>query len=164
MEVERATGHGVVVACSALKRSYRDRLIGTRTGVRLVYLHGSRELLAARIAARHGHFMPASQLDDQLATLEPPTPDENAISVDVVVFCDDDVAEIDAYPEHDPLFLGRPCIALGHPTLHGDRAGDGLNDAWKLDQDSVAGRLDDAAFVLGDFGVDEFTAMVSEPP
>ena len=75
-------GYGIVT-CSALKRAYRDRLIGGRDGIRLVYLHGPRDLLAARIAARTGHFMPPSLLDSQLATLEPPGPDENPISLDV---------------------------------------------------------------------------------
>ena len=78
-----AAGENGIVTCSALKRAYRDRLIGARGGVRLVYLHGARDLLAARIAARRGHFMPPSLLDDQLATLEPPAPEEHAISLDV---------------------------------------------------------------------------------
>jgi gluconate kinase len=51
--------------------------------VRLVYLHGDRALLAARVAARHHEYMPASLLDSQLATLEPPGADENPISVEV---------------------------------------------------------------------------------
>jgi carbohydrate kinase (thermoresistant glucokinase family) len=72
-----------VLTCSALKRSYRDIIVGTRPGVRLVYLKGSTELIAARIAARHGHFMPASLLDSQFATLEEPGPDERPITVDV---------------------------------------------------------------------------------
>ena len=54
-------------------------------------------------------------------------------------------------------------ISLAHSTLHRDRAGDGLNDTRKFDQDAVAGRFDDAAFVLGDFRIDEFAAMRSEP-
>jgi len=70
-----------IVTCSALKRSYRDVLRGD--GVIFVYLAASRELIAHRLAARHGHFMPAALLDSQLATLEPPGPDEQAITVDV---------------------------------------------------------------------------------
>ena len=70
-----------VVTCSALKRQYRRRIIGDRPQVRLVYLDGPRELIAGRLAARHGHFMPASLLDSQFATLEPPGPDENPITV-----------------------------------------------------------------------------------
>ncbi len=70
-----------VVTCSALKRDYRRRIIGDRAGVRLVYLDGSRELIAERLAARRGHFMPASLLDSQFAALEPPAPDENPITI-----------------------------------------------------------------------------------
>lgn len=69
-----------VVACSALKRSYRDVLRGD--AVVFVYLEGSRELIAQRMTARHGHFMPVALLDSQFAALEPPGPDEHAITVD----------------------------------------------------------------------------------
>jgi carbohydrate kinase (thermoresistant glucokinase family) len=72
-----------VVTCSALKRAYRDLLIGKRDGVTLVYLDGSHELIAQRMAARHGHFMPAALLDSQFATLEPPEADESPIVVAV---------------------------------------------------------------------------------
>jgi carbohydrate kinase (thermoresistant glucokinase family) len=78
-----ATGP-VVVACSALKRAYRDRLRAAAPELQLVFLDGSRELLASRMAARPGHFMPASLLDSQLATLERPDPDEYPVTVDVV--------------------------------------------------------------------------------
>ena len=70
-----------IVTCSALKRSYRDVLRGP--SVVFVYLAGSRELIARRVAARQGHFMPAALLDSQFAALEPPGPDEHAITVDV---------------------------------------------------------------------------------
>jgi len=83
--------------------------------------------------------------------------------VDVVVIRDDDVAEVDADPEYDLLFLGRPSIALSHPPLHRNRASDGLNDTRKFYQDAVAGRLDDAALMFGDLRVDKFPAMGSEP-
>ena len=75
--------HGIfgVVAGSALKRQYRRRIIGDPFQVRLVYLEGPRKLIAGRLAARHGHFMPASLLDSQFAALEPPGPDENPIAV-----------------------------------------------------------------------------------
>ncbi len=72
-----------VVTCSALKRAYRERIIDGRSGVRLVYLEGSRQLIGARLSARRGHFMPASLLDSQFAALEPPGPDENPITVSV---------------------------------------------------------------------------------
>ncbi len=74
----------VVGACSALKRSYRD-FITEKAGepVLFVHLHGTRELLAERIAARHHEYMPASLLDSQIATLEVPAPDENALIVPI---------------------------------------------------------------------------------
>ena len=76
-------GSGLVVACSALKRSYRDILRSELSDVRFVFLKGSRDLLAERLAKRGGHFMPASLLDSQLVTLEEPAPDENAWVVDI---------------------------------------------------------------------------------
>ncbi len=79
----QAAGEGVVLSCSALKRRYRDLLRQGAPDLRLVYLHGSRELLAERIAARCGHYMPASLLDSQLATLEAPGADEHALAFDV---------------------------------------------------------------------------------
>jgi carbohydrate kinase (thermoresistant glucokinase family) len=72
-----------VITCSALKRSYRREIIGEGNDVRLVYLEGSRRLIAERLARRQGHFMPASLLDSQFAALEPPGPDENPITVSV---------------------------------------------------------------------------------
>lgn len=78
-----AAGRGAVVACSALARRYRDRLGLARPGVVLVHLDGSRDLLAARLSSRQGHFMPPGLLDSQLATLERPAADERAIVVDV---------------------------------------------------------------------------------
>jgi len=68
-----------VITCSALKRSYRDRLRGDR--VVFVHLSGTRDLLLSRMSKRMGHFMPASLLDSQLATLEPLGPDEAGIVV-----------------------------------------------------------------------------------
>jgi len=78
----RTGGHGVI-ACSALKRRYRDVLIGARSDVRLVYLQGSEPLIARRIAARPGHFMPSQLLNSQFETLEEPGPDENPIVVSI---------------------------------------------------------------------------------
>lgn len=79
----RARGECGVLTCSALKRSYRDVIIGHRREVVLVYLKGSRDLIHQRMAARHEHFMPVALLDSQFATLEEPTPDEHPIIVDV---------------------------------------------------------------------------------
>ncbi|HWD58219.1 MAG TPA: gluconokinase [Stellaceae bacterium] len=70
-----------IVTCSALKRRYRDAIIGTRDGVRLVYLEGSAPLIAGRLGERRGHFMPASLLQSQFTTLEPPMAEEHPILV-----------------------------------------------------------------------------------
>lgn len=74
----------VIIGCSALKRAYRD-IIRERAGEPACFLHleGSRETLSERMAKRSGHFMPASLLESQLATLEPPGPDERAITADI---------------------------------------------------------------------------------
>jgi gluconokinase len=79
----RARGECGVLTCSALKRSYRDIIIGDRPETVLVYLKGSRHLICRRMAARHEHFMPVALLDSQFATLEEPTPEEHPIIVDV---------------------------------------------------------------------------------
>jgi carbohydrate kinase (thermoresistant glucokinase family) len=79
----RARGESGVLTCSALKRSYRDVIIGDRPDVTLVYLRGSQDLIRRRMAARHEHFMPVALLNSQFATLEEPTPDEHALTVDV---------------------------------------------------------------------------------
>src|SRR5207342_531694 len=90
----RQAGKAGVITCSALKRRYRDFLARGRPEVRLLYLHGDIELIAARVAARKGHFMSASLLDSQLATLEEPGPDEYPIYADVARPVDDIIAEI----------------------------------------------------------------------
>ena len=74
-------GRPGIVTCSALKKSYRDVLRGD--DVIFVYLAGTPELIMQRLAARHGHFMPPALLDSQFAALEPPTPDEHAITLDI---------------------------------------------------------------------------------
>jgi len=79
----RARGESGVLTCSALKRSYRDIIIGDRQDVMLVYLKGSHGLIHRRMAARHEHFMPVALLDSQFATLQEPTPDEHPVTVDV---------------------------------------------------------------------------------
>ena len=78
----RRAGRSVVLACSALKRRYRDVLRLGAPDLRVVHLAGDRAMLAARLAARQGHYMPASLLDSQLATLETPDPDERAVTLD----------------------------------------------------------------------------------
>lgn len=77
-------GRGCVVTCSALKRAYRDRLRAAAPGVRFIHLHGDMALVAARQAARQGHFMPPSLVASQFATLEPPAAEEqDVIALDV---------------------------------------------------------------------------------
>lgn len=78
-----AQSAGLVVSCSALKRAYRDLLRRGAPDLRFVHLHGDRALLVQRTIARVGHYMPPSLLDSQLAILEPPQADENAISFHV---------------------------------------------------------------------------------
>jgi len=80
---QAAEGQPGIVTCSALKRAYRDVLAAGREQVLFVYLCGSQALIAARMAARKGHFMPPALLDSQFAALEPPEPDEHAIVIDI---------------------------------------------------------------------------------
>ncbi len=79
----RHRGQGCVVTCSALKRAYREALRDVAPELRLVFLHGPQPLVAARQAARRDHFMPASLVSSQFATLEPPVPEERVIALDV---------------------------------------------------------------------------------
>jgi carbohydrate kinase (thermoresistant glucokinase family) len=83
IDTTRRSGGHAVVACSALKRSYRDVLIGERFDVRLLYLKGDETLIARRMAARHEHFMPRSLLHSQFEALEEPGADENPIIVSI---------------------------------------------------------------------------------
>lgn len=76
-----ASGTGLVVACSALKRSYRDFLVQLAPDATFAYLHATPELIAERLGHRHGHFMPAALLQSQLQTLEPLQPDEPGVTV-----------------------------------------------------------------------------------
>jgi gluconokinase len=80
--VSRDGGH-VVMACSALKRAYRDLLVHGRDDVRIVFLSGSQPLIADRLAQRKGHFMPPGLLDSQFKTLEPPQTNEHPINVSI---------------------------------------------------------------------------------
>lgn len=76
-------GGGLAVACSALRRSYRDAILAKAPGTRFVHLTGSEEVLASRLEGRTDHFMPTGLLLSQLATLEPLDEDEPGIVVDV---------------------------------------------------------------------------------
>jgi len=79
----RRDGRGLVLACSALKRGYRERLGAGRPGVRLVFLDGPEPLIRERLQRRVGHFMPASLLASQCAALERPTAEERPVTIDV---------------------------------------------------------------------------------
>lgn len=78
-----ASDAGLVIACSALKRAYRDIIRAGDPSVVFAHLHGTRELLSSRMAARPGHFMPLSLLDSQLETLEELQADEESVVVDI---------------------------------------------------------------------------------
>lgn len=81
--LRNAESGGLVIACSALKRSYRSLLVEVEPRTSFVFLDGSRELLESRMTQRHGHFMPAGMLDSQLATLEPLGRDEPGFAVSI---------------------------------------------------------------------------------
>lgn len=95
-----ADGTGLVVACSALKRSYRDAIVARASHVVFLHLRGTRDTLAERLGGRAGHFMPATLLDSQLASLEDLSADELGVVVDVSsglnAVADDAVARIRA--------------------------------------------------------------------
>jgi ribose 5-phosphate isomerase A len=80
---QRAKKQPGIVTCSALKRAYRQIIIGDRPEVRLVYLRGGWDLIAEHLEGRHGHFMPAALLQSQIDTLEEPDPSEDPLTVDV---------------------------------------------------------------------------------
>jgi len=82
IDARQASHAPAIVSCSALKRAYRDIIVGGRPGVYLVHLAGTQDLIGARMAARRNHFMPTSLLQSQFATLEPPQPHE-ALIIDV---------------------------------------------------------------------------------
>jgi gluconokinase len=90
----RARGQSAIVASSALKRAYRDILIGGRPDVNLVYLKGSKDLIGKRMSERKGHFMPPALLDSQFATLEEPDEDEHPIVVSIALPPDAIVDEV----------------------------------------------------------------------
>ncbi|MHB1431564.1 MAG: gluconokinase [Streptosporangiaceae bacterium] len=81
MDERAGTGRPAVLACSALKRAYRDLLLDDRPRVRMAFLQVDRDVVARRLAVRHGHFFDPRLLDSQFADLEPPGPDERAVTV-----------------------------------------------------------------------------------
>jgi gluconokinase len=94
IDERRVSSEPGVVACSALKRSYRDRLRHGRPEVTIVFLSGSPDLIAGRLAARADHFMPPALLASQFAALEPPVPDEGAITIDARLPVERQVARV----------------------------------------------------------------------
>src|SRR5690348_4071224 len=97
-EIDRAcaAGERVIIACSALRRVYRDILVHGRDDVRIVYLNGTQQLIATRLSQRKGHFMPPDLLASQFATLEPPSADERSVTVSIDAPVDkivDDIVE-----------------------------------------------------------------------
>ena len=82
-ELAAAGPHGLVLACSALRRSYRDAIRAQAPDTVFLHLHGSKEVLGSRLEGRSGHFMPAALLDSQLATLEPLESDEAGVVADI---------------------------------------------------------------------------------
>jgi gluconokinase len=84
-EIDRVckAGERAVIACSALKRAYRDILVHGRNDIRIIYLKGTEQLIASRLAQRKGHFMPPGLLASQFATLEPPEASEPAVTVSI---------------------------------------------------------------------------------
>lgn len=103
MKASLAKGESIIVSCSALKRIYRDRLRSAAGGnLFFVYLEGSKELLTDRMGHRTGHFMPASLLESQLATLEVPTGEKGVVTVDI----DDTVEDIAANAVKDLAAIG----------------------------------------------------------
>lgn len=92
IEAQTSAGKPSVVTCSALKRAYRDVL--RADNVTFVHLAGGRELIAARIEKRLGHFMPASLLDSQFEMLEPLESDEHGVTVQIGESADDTVRDV----------------------------------------------------------------------
>jgi gluconokinase len=84
-EIDRVckAGQPTVIACSALKRAYRDILVHGRDDVRIIYLNGTQKLIADRLAHRTDHFMPPELLASQFKTLEPPETSENPVTVSI---------------------------------------------------------------------------------
>ena len=98
-----SAGETAVLACSALHRRYRDALLDGRPDAQMAFLEISREVAAARLGRRHGHFFPAQLLDSQLRDLQPPGADERVLIIDASQQADEMAAEIASR-----LGVGRP--------------------------------------------------------
>lgn len=90
LDSQNELGRRGVVACSALRRAYRDVLAGAHGGAFFVHLDIPEDVLARRLEAREGHFMPPSLLTSQLRLLEPPGPDEHG----AIIAGDAEIAEV----------------------------------------------------------------------
>lgn len=113
-EIDRicqAGGHAVI-ACSALKRAYRDLLMHGRSDVRIIFLKGTQVLIGERLAMRKGHFMPAGLLESQFLTLEPPAPSEHPVTVSidgsVETIVDDILRQLELNPARDGAASRKP--------------------------------------------------------
>jgi len=104
-EIDRlsASGQRAVIACSALKRAYRKILVHGRDDIRIVFLDGAQDLIAGRLAARKGHFMPPDLLASQFRTLERPGTNERPITVSIDApverIVDDIVSQLNLVPQ-----------------------------------------------------------------
>jgi gluconokinase len=109
-EIDRlcAAGERAVVACSALRRVYRDILVHGRNDIRIVYLDGTQQLIADRLGGRKGHFMPPGLLASQFKTLEPPTGDERPVTVSIDASVEAIVDDVVRRLHLDPTALPLP--------------------------------------------------------
>ena len=109
-EIDRVcnAGQHAVIACSALKRAYREILVHGRNDVRIIYLKGTQELIASRLARRKGHFMPPGLLDSQFKTLEPPGQGEAPVTVSIDASVEAIVDDIVGQLNLGPVYIGAP--------------------------------------------------------
>jgi gluconokinase len=109
-EIDRVcdAGEHAVIACSALKRAYREILVHGRNDVRIIYLRGTQELIASRLALRKGHFMPPGMLVSQFKTLEPPGADESPATVSIDASVETIVDDIISQLRLSPAQSGAP--------------------------------------------------------
>lgn len=100
MQESAATGRGLVITCSALKRAYRDILADNGAVTVFAHLQGPHDVVARRLAERSGHFFPTSLLDSQFQTLQPLQEDEPGFTVDIRETVEQEVQDIlDALPD-----------------------------------------------------------------